>query len=333
MIQAKVICDSIAPNGARITTMEVTLHRFVLAELNTHRAFSRNAASSRAIPIEKLIERVRCDPALPVFWGANKRGMQAATELAAPPLYTAQGIWTNAIKYMIGQATRLAEIGLHKQLANRLIEFAMYTTDIITSTDYDNFFWQRCHLDAQPEMKALADAMQLAYFKSLPSSVSNGEWHLPYIKPDDWFDAAVIVDACMHAGFYDDRRIDYGKGLKFPTVRDLKLELLKKVSAARCARVSYLQHDGTRSFEKDVTMFNDKLLVGGHWSPFEHVATPCDCFNGISYCKRTGNFEGWHQFRKEFVRERRERFIPNLPELASEAERLKKLYGIKKQEN
>ena len=80
--EAKIICDSISPDGIRLTTMEVKMHRFILAEMNTHRIFSRNSASSRAIPVKKMLERVKTDPAMPVFWGKNQSGMGASEELS-----------------------------------------------------------------------------------------------------------------------------------------------------------------------------------------------------------------------------------------------------------
>jgi thymidylate synthase ThyX len=299
MTKAEIICDSISPDGVRLTTFVVTFHRFVLAEFNTHRVFSRNSASSRAIPIEKMINRVRENPALPISWGSNKPGMQAGAELAPGIKAACLGFWARAMHTALDMAATLYDAGLHKQVANRLLEPFNWHTAVVTAVDFDNFFWQRCHPDAQPEMKAAADAMQRAYYSSTPNPIAIGEWHLPFIRPAE--SAALPIDE------------------------------LKQVSTARCARVSYLQHDGTRDWQKDIDLYN-KLVQGSHWSPFEHVATPCTHVQEIDnfyegevgesddqplalhlVCRLTGNFaRGWHQYRKFFRQENKIDFIPNL---------------------
>ena len=79
---ARIIADSMGPNGARVTTFELTMPRIVLAEHNTHRMYSRNAASSRAIPVEKMLTPIEEAPMLPVWWGKNQSGMQAREVLS-----------------------------------------------------------------------------------------------------------------------------------------------------------------------------------------------------------------------------------------------------------
>src|ERR1700755_2589985 len=247
---ARIVLDSISPDGIRIITLEATFHRLILAELNTPRVFSRNAASSRAIPSSRLMERIQHNPALPVFWGANQAGMQAATELEGAQLDAVQNEWQAACTEALGRVHFLSNtLGLHKQLADRLLEPWMYTTDIITSTEWTNLLYQRCHPAAQPEMRALADEIQRAIFTSEPKRLEYGQWHLPYITQDE--------------------RIIYASA-------DGQ-EVLTLVSAARVARVSYLNHDGTSpSVEKDLGLFvrlrdSDPM----HLSPLEHVASPC----------------------------------------------------------
>jgi thymidylate synthase ThyX len=293
---ASIICDSISPDGVRLTTFEVVMHRFVLAEFNTHRVFSRNSASSRAIPIEKMMARAYTEPAMPVQWGTNQPGMQAGVELPETEQSLCKQLWSGAASSSVDMVSRLHAAKLHKQVANRLLEPFMWHTAVVTAVDFDNFFWQRCHPDAQPEMKAAADAMQLAYYTSKPTLLGYHDWHLPFIR-----------QAELHA---------------------LPKEELKKVSTARCARVSYKQHDGTRDWLKDLDLFS-KLEGGMHASPFEHVATPCTHARQIKaimsdgyvdglevVCKHTGNFRyGWHQYRKEFEWENRTNFEPNHPEL------------------
>ena len=285
--EAKIICDSISPNGDRCTTMEVKLHRFVLAELNTHRVFSRNSASSRAIPVMKILERVNHDPAMPVWWGKNQAGMSAKEELSLADSITAQQIWLEARDNAVKAASALTVLGLHKQITNRLLEPWMWHHAIITSTEWTNFFSQRCHPDAQPEMNAAAMAMQLAYFQSTPKLIEYNQWHLPYITDEDWRQIQAS-DQAPHAW-----------------------RELKRISVARCARVSYLTHDGVRDIAKDLDLY-DKLANAApmHASPFEHVATP----RHDNWSQR-GNLKGWDQFRHSFDNESVKTFVPNHPEL------------------
>ena len=265
-IKAKVIADSISEHGCRLTTMEVRFHRFILPEFNTHRAFSRNFSSSRAIPTPKLIEQVRSNPATPLHWGKNQAGMQAKVELENTD--TAKFIWENAAKSAADYATLLHNEGVHKQVVNRLIEPFLHITGIVSSTDFDHFFALRDHPDAQPEIQALARAMKEAISKSEPKLVGFVDWHLPYIRDEE---------------------------------RGLSPHLLRKISAARCCRVSYLKHDGTSASIEDDIALCDRLLASNpiHASPFEHQATPDTKWGSVwMYLPMHGNFQGWMQYRK-----------------------------------
>lgn len=258
MIYAKVILDSISPDGTRIVTIEANYPRFIHSELLTHRRFSRSAASSRAIPIEKVLAQVRNNPAMPVHWGANQKGMQASLQINNVAEATAA--WMAAAAAAAEQAEKLAALGLHKQVVNRVLEPFVWMRTIITATEWDNWFELRNHEDAQPEIHALAAAMQESMNNSTPQELDFGEWHMPYLG-----------EAEAH------NKTDVG---------------LCKVSAARCARVSYLTHEGrTPSHVEDMALFS-RLVVSKplHASPLEHCATP-----GYSM---TGNFKGWTQFRK-----------------------------------
>src|ERR1700761_6199615 len=162
---ARVLLDSRSPSGARLTTFEVRYPRFIHSEMMTHRMFSRNAASSRAIPIKKMIAAVRDEPALPVYWGRNQTGMSAREEIPPEIAELARAQWQSALEDALRHAERLAEkdIDLHKQLVNRLLEPFAWITVIITASDWANFFTQRCHEDAQPEIKRIADMMLAEY--------------------------------------------------------------------------------------------------------------------------------------------------------------------------
>lgn len=263
MYSCRILADSLSPNGNRLTTFEITYPRFVHSELMTHRMFSRNSASSRAIPIKTMIQNVLDDPVMPVWWGKNQAGMQAKEELTDDALSNAKRNWLLARDDAIENCGILADIGLHKQIANRLLEPWMWITVIVSATDWDNFFHLRCHPDAQPEIQKIAYMMQDSYSYAVPTKAY---YHLPLM--DQWTkDWAGDKDA-----------------------------LVKKVSVGRCARVSYLTHDGKRDPQADVDLC-DRLIQSGHWSPFEHVAT------AMETDEYYGNFRGWLQFRKEFAEE------------------------------
>ena len=265
MIEAKVIADSVSPAGKRITTLQLRYHRFILAEVNTHRAFSRSSASSRAVPVAKMLEQVRNDPATPIHFGKNQAGMQAHEELDEDAKRVAQALWKRAAQEAADIAESMSERGAHKQVVNRLIEPFQWAQTVITATEFDNFYALRCHPDAQPEMQALAYAMRDAMEGSTPQMRWQGDWHLPYISAEE--------------------RESHGP------------DLLARISAARCARVSYLLHDGTQpSLEKDLALF--KRLAGNtpmHSSPLEHQAQPLASWNQPSR-----NFLGWKQFRETY---------------------------------
>lgn len=286
-IEAQIICDSVNKYGNRLTTFQLRYPRFIHAELMTHRVFSRNASSSRAIPVKRMIEDIRRDPAMPVYWGFNQAGMQADRELKDVALVFCQTMWLEAMDSAIHYVEQLVDIELHKQIANRILEPWAHTNVVVTATEYSNFFMLRRHKDAQPEIKALADAMWDAREASEPEYLEPGKWHLPYIRKDEttWEYALANIG------------------------RDLPvLELLRRVSAARCARVSYLTHDGRKTSVKEDLELYDRL-VGGmplHASPTEHQATPDS--KSTPQCENDepkwhtpelhGNFTGWNQHRK-----------------------------------
>lgn len=257
--QAKVICDSVA-DGVRLTTLEVTLPRIVLAELNTHRMLSRNSASSRAIPVEKRIQAVLDDPFVPEAFGANKRGMQAGDALDASMQAMSKGAWMCAMRNAVQGAKTLAEAGVHKQWANRLLEPFSWHTIVVTATEWENFFNLRISPEAQPEIRRAAELMRDVMDASTPSVLGDYDWHLPYVTEAD---------------------------LEYDPVS------LGRISSARCARVSYLTHEGVRNPQADLDLAS-RLRDNGHMSPFEHAAYVAPDAN-----RYIGNFRApWHQYRK-----------------------------------
>lgn len=277
-VTAKVVADSISERGIRLVTIEARYPRFIHAEFMTHRVFSRNASSSRAIPVKRAISMIRNDPAMPIHWGQNQPGMQANQELSATRKAVMRFLWLMGMWIMTTIALLADRLGAHKQIVNRLCEPWSHITVVTSATEWSNFFTLRRHPDAQPEIHALADAIYAAIRESTPQHLAPGEWHLPYVNTSSDLDLA-----------------SYGaKKLKVDTI-----EVLKMMSAARCARVSYLTHDGTYpTVEQDIALYH--RLAGSdpiHASPLEHQATPTNDDDFV------GNFRGWRQFRKEHANE------------------------------
>lgn len=270
---ANVICHSQAPNGEELITMEIELHRFILPEFNTHRCFSRNFQSSRAVPVEKMIDQVRNNPALPVHWGKNQRGMVAEGEhdsfidmdwclseyekLGINLGKSAEQSWKIAATFAADTAESFNKAGYHKQVVNRLLEPFMWTKGVVTATreGFNSFFKLRSHYQAQPEIKALSDKMVEALESSHPTKLNYGEYHLPYIQDVD-------------KSFYSND--------KYSTENAIK------ISASCCAQVSYRALDD--SLEKALKIYNMLNLPENgvypkdppHFSPVEHVAKVID---------------------------------------------------------
>lgn len=269
----EVIADSISPQAVRLTTLSVTLPRLVLAELNTHRMLSRNSASSRAIPIQRMIDKVTQDPFIPFYWGANQKGMQAAVEIDPTSREEAERDWLHGRDLMIQQVSKLSNRNVHKQIANRLLEPWLYTTVLVSATDWDNFYGLRCHPDAQPELRRAAEMMHDAMAASTPRRIAYGEWHVPYARDEDAVVAATELDNV------------WSDNITPQTYARLLL------SAARCARVSYDASASVREQAEDIALAK-RLASSGHWSPFEHIATPT---HRLGY---SANFWGWCQLRR-----------------------------------
>lgn len=294
--EAEVLADSRSPAGYRLTTLEVTFPRFILPEFNTHRVFSRNSASSRAIPIARQLRRVIEDPYVPIEFGSNQPGMQAGPALAGEARRTAEEEWLrardDAVRRVHGLVTRPDAVprsddllacveqiedacrgksqpegwlNVHKQIANRLLEPFMWHTVIVSATDWDNFWNLRCHPDAQPEIRRVATEMRAAVEASVPAELDSDGWHLPLIHPADREEVSSELD-------------------------------LVKVSAGRCARVSYLTHAGKRDLDADIAL-HDRLLESGHMSPMEHPAQPLSP-RDLEKSEMSGNFRGWRPYRK-----------------------------------
>ena len=299
-ISAKIIEDSISPEGKRLTTFQLRYPLIIHAESKTHRLhsesgevieeftspavmsdpnLSRNARSQRAVPIKKMIQEVMGDPFIPLHWGKAQPGMQAFEECDAPVKFwdgedTREDAWLRARDQVVDIAEGFADAGYHKQLVNRLLSPWLYIDTLVSATEYENFFALRDHEAAEPHIRALAKAMKQCLQESIPSLLEPGQWHLPYTLPEER--------------------------------ESLSVSLLQRLSVSRCARISYTPFDGNASIEKELERY--ELLVGsvpGHFSPTEHQGTP----DSVAFRKTKGepiytspelhgNLKGWCQYRK-----------------------------------
>lgn len=274
----KVIADSENDYQQRLTSLECRYPRFIHSEVLTHRDRARNSASSRAIPWKKwtsdkdrklvpncMFAMIDSDPFVPLVFGKEQKGMQTGDALTGMEEMLARNIWINAKNDALAWADRLAELGVHKSICNRLTEPFMWITTLISATRWKNLFRLRVHPDAEVHFQKIAGMMKEALDQSSPKRIRFGDYHLPYVMenhPDT--------------------------------------EVLKKVSAARCARLSYLTHDGEHSVESDLKLFarlierDDDVI---HASPLEHVA------QSAGFGVQSGPYQGWRQFRKEYHNE------------------------------
>jgi hypothetical protein len=259
----KIVADSIGPSGCRVTTLEVTYPLFVHAEHLRHRVFSFSVASNRAIPTSKILRQVIDDPVVPVWFGKNQPGMSAHEELSGWRYMLARRIWLAARWPMIAIVWLLLRIGLHKQLANRILSPWQWVTLLVTGTEWENFFALRCHPDAQPEMRRIAEMMRDAMAESKSERLRAGELHIP------------LCDGHAYWNITNDQKL--------------------MVSASRCARFSILS-DKQLPWQEEVAKA-EKLLSSGHMSPFEHQA------QALVVSKRFANYRGWQSFRSTIPNE------------------------------
>lgn len=324
MIEAKIIADSLGPFGNRIITYVLTFPRIVLAEFNTHRALSRNSASSRAIPLAKMLKMVRENPFIPIRWMKEHTGMQGneyfedeetihflEEEWLIARDYAAQqaeilGDWEDEDPHMNGGNGGYKKVpALSKQICNRLLEPFMWHTCICTATEWENFFALRAHPDAEIHIQELAHKMLEVANASVPKKLKAGEWHIP-------FGDNIDISRIFKTEKYENGTILQWKPM--PVFEDWADEFyLKekiKIATARCARVSYLNFEGKDDYEDDIRLYN-RLLKAGHMSPFEHCAYAMNTDEYQLLDGWKGNFTGFYQLRKTIENENKkdERFI------------------------
>lgn len=307
-ISARIVADSIGESSKRLTTFLLRYPRWIHAEGRTHRKLliseevvtpslmedpnlSRNASSSRAIPVERMIEDVRRDPAVPMYWGANQRGMQAGEECDNLVTYydynedmavksAREKAWLHARDHAVVMARAFAEAGYHKQIVNRLLEPFSHINVVVTATEWTNFHALRDHEMAEPHIRLLSQRMQIAANESEPKVLRPGEWHLPFVTPHE-IELLGSTEAAI------------------------------PLSVARCARTSYRTHDGRKpNFGEDMKLA--RVLLGSaplHASPAEHQARPDinvgSEVDGDVWRDRNlwGNLKEWVQYRKTLAGE------------------------------
>jgi len=287
MISAKIIADSINPRGVRITTYELIYPRIIHGEFMTHRQFSRNAASSRAIPVKAMLDLIEKDPAMPVHWGMNQPGMQAEKELDENAKEAVKALWLEAARQAVSIARVMDDMKVHKQVVNRITEPFQHMRTVMTTTEKANWYWLRDHKDADPTIAALAYAMKVAEEASIPLSLKRGEWHIPYVGTGlSKIDGSRI--------YYDENH------------NQIPIKQALKISASCCAQASFRKAD--TSLEKAETVFS-RLIESEpvHASPVEHQAM---CFDdkyywpeGVTHRDKegvywSGNFRDWIQYRQ-----------------------------------
>ena len=335
-ISAEIVADSINSNGNRITTFLLTYPRFIHGEIMTHRVFSRNSASSRAIPFEKMVKMVEEDPFIPIAWQKDHKGMQGTEYITdKDSLYNNNFVWLQARDEAVLAAKELNEYGATKQLVNRLLEPYMWHTVLVTATEFDNFFDLRCP-------KYELEGYRQGTFRSKKDAMNAWEGKGDYPNSDlDWYDinksqAEIHIQALAEAMWdvYNENKPELLKPNQWHIPFNNRLdsdELYNKLHApynfdynhgrinlnkvaiatARCARLSYMTFDGKIDYEKDIKL-HDQLLESKHLSCFEHIAK-CPEFTtnddirgwekGFTHCDVndnlwSGNFKGWIQYRQ-----------------------------------
>ena len=289
-IKAEIIAGSLNEHGQKLTTYVLTYPRFIHAELLTHRLFSRNAASSRAIPASKMIADIEADPFIPVAWQKAHSGMQGTEYFKDEEAEDHADTWLSSMSEAIHHAKLMVERGVTKQLVNRILEPYQWYTSICTFTEGENFFelrcpqyvvhkgdnpviyksWKDCAAEENMIDPNCSDVVKLKYNKG------QGEIHISLLAEAMWdsmneYNYKQLKAGEWHIPFgdkFDIRVLEMQRTLAY----SLSMEEIKvKIATARCARVSYLNFEGKDDYEADIKLY-DRLLEMGHMSPFEHCA-------------------------------------------------------------
>lgn len=316
-ISARIVAKSkSAYSGTVLPTWECDFPKCILAELNTHGMLVKNAQSSRAVPVKKVIEQIRNNPVTPVHWGSNQAGMVAGEEInQSISMRTWDGgsynhdrdsAWKETADTIAELMELWSDAGYHKQIVNRIGEAFTMVRGVITGTEIDNFFHLRYHKDADPYIQELARCMWEAYEQAEAEVLYEGEWHLPYVTKID-------TPTGKKLGVFE---VDEDGIVVF---KSCTTEQALKVSAAACGQVSYRKLDLS---EETVDRVWNRLMTGDiiHASVTGHQATPMkEPYNehwhtdgvkwqdGITHVDKDGNF--WSAQFKHWIMHRK--LIPN----------------------
>lgn len=296
MIKVQHIQASIcASTGARIDTLICEYPRVIHSQLMTHRVFSKNSSSTRAIPLEKAIEQINADPA-EYIWTQNQAGMQGEVFTDPSKLHDLEEVFHTAKENAMYMAHKLLTLGAHKQNAGRLLEPFQNIKIVLTSTEWENWDWLRIDGAAQGEIAELARAIKKARDEAEPMMLKEGELHVPFVERERSAGTGDLIYSIPAPG----------KDIWFTAEQALK------VSASVCAQTSYRNSD--YSLEKAEKMY--EMLTGSdhiHASPFEHQALTIPEFNqndgrhsqwpkGVTHVDRKGNL--WSGNLKGFIQHR-----------------------------
>lgn len=292
-ISANIVADSISIHGDRVTTFLLTFPRFILPELNTHRMFSRNSASSRAIPFEKMVKMVEEDPFIPIAWQKDHKGMQGTEYFNEEESKSKIKEWLIARDNAVTQAKKLHSEGVTKQLCNRLLEPFLWHTVLLTATEFENFFKLRCPqyvINWYPKDRPEALEPTQATFKSKEqamlytgecsnwtendwrmSNIAQAEIHMQALAEAMWDAYNKSTPVFLRENQW---HIPYRENIDKDNIDDVI-----KIATARCARLSYMTFDNEIDYEKDIKL-HDKLIENGHLSPLEHI---CQCLTEEEY--------------------------------------------------
>ncbi len=306
-VSCEVIQHSISPQGKEILTVSVKYGLIIHSEFLRHRQLSRGVKSNRAIPAKVIRREVLEDPYTPQWFGKNKSGMVSEEQVRFP--WIAKKLWRTARYPACGFHWLGEKLGVHKEILNRLLNPWQWVRETITATEWDNLYNLRRHKDAQRDIKEVVDAIYECHTKSNPNALSEGEWHVPYVKRE-WDNQGVLH-------YWDNDGME------------LSQEQAIKCSAARCARSSYDNHDNTSaSYKVDCGLY-DMLVTSkpAHASPVEHQATPMKVdaaafsitnswTEGLTHVDKScrlwsGNFEGWTQHRQTLNNHVCEKYVPH----------------------
>lgn len=308
----QLLADSVSGTASgqvtRLASYEVTGWRFTLAEWNTHCAFARNSASSRAIPVATMLAAYEKAPAWPYAWPAERPGMSGGLPLDGEDLTEAKELLgaihhdTFAVvrDYVKSRGERPR---LHKSVLNRVLEPFMWHKFLVTlELPATNFFRQRADASAMPEFRVLAEIMGSLAMAHDPNWLNRGDWHLPYLRPEEVVSGTVLATIGGDGPNPDIQRLDDHQSVD-----------AREVSIARCARTSTGRQHDIKSYANETAFFRD-VLIGSrppHASPLEHVCTPdpanelmVDAYDpdtnkalGPLRVAKIGKFRGWQSYR------------------------------------